>query len=292
MHSPFHTYALEAVSRNFHVFPLIPGTKRPLFKGWQDRATQDRRQIERWGSGESNYNIGIACGPSQLVVIDLDAPKQPGQHHGRDVLWDLMQHDHIQWVPTYTQMTPNDGVHLIYRAPRDLPLGNSASQVGENIDIRATGGYVVAAGSIIDGNPYIVNNDLPVADLPADLLTMMMKQVIDTRRNPASSVLAPRADLDGYEDQRIQEGVDEILRASEGRRNNVMNAVTYRLARLCGGGVLDEVRVADAMLRAGTDAGLSQAECSATVKSAMNAGMAHPRTLIAVPDLASTELSS
>jgi hypothetical protein len=182
-------------------------------------------------------------------------------------------------------MTPNDGVHLYWRAPAGLPIGNSASQVGQNIDIRATGGYVVAAGSIVDGNSYIVNTDLPVYDLGEDLLAMMMKQAVRNRNAPERPVPFYKGDPDEHAERRIREAVDEILRAPEGSRNHKLNAETYRLARLCGAGVLDQVQVAQAMTNAGLDAGLTPREVEGTVRSAMTAGMTKPRALVAVPDL-------
>jgi hypothetical protein len=87
--------ALGLASRNWQVFPLRPRDKRPAVRNWQTRATADPDRITRaWTAGP--FNIGIACGPSRLVVIDLDRPK-PGAvpppecrqrdiRDGRDVL--------------------------------------------------------------------------------------------------------------------------------------------------------------------------------------------------------------
>jgi hypothetical protein len=69
------------------VFPLRPGTKRPALhrfdrcprtgpcqhthQGWERRATTDPDRIRAaWAA--SDHNIGLATGPSGLVVIDLD----------------------------------------------------------------------------------------------------------------------------------------------------------------------------------------------------------------------------
>src|SRR3712207_7301897 len=85
--------ALLYASRGWHVFPLIPGTKRPAcpghpaarcdrsdpwcrhgHTGWEQRATTNDARIIRAWSG-TPYGIGIACGPSGLLVIDCDQPK-------------------------------------------------------------------------------------------------------------------------------------------------------------------------------------------------------------------------
>src|SRR6266568_2553085 len=87
--------ALCHTRRGWRVFPLRPGDKRPAIRDWEARATTDPARITRaWQSGP--FNIGIATGPSGLVVLDLDRPKpdtdpppawrQPGIRDGGDVL--------------------------------------------------------------------------------------------------------------------------------------------------------------------------------------------------------------
>lgn len=71
------TAALDAASRDWRVFPLIPGDKRPAISEWETRATTDPDRITRAWSVAA-YNVGIATGPSGLIVIDLDKPKHPG----------------------------------------------------------------------------------------------------------------------------------------------------------------------------------------------------------------------
>ncbi|WP_255347783.1 bifunctional DNA primase/polymerase [Actinoplanes sp. N902-109] len=70
----FLTAALSAADRGWHVFPLRPDDKRPAIGKWEQRATIDPDRIRRcWTAGP--YNVGIACGPSGLVVLDFDARK-------------------------------------------------------------------------------------------------------------------------------------------------------------------------------------------------------------------------
>ena len=66
--------ALTYAARGWHVFPLVPNTKRPAVIAWEERAPRDPDRVRRTWSNTA-YGIGIACGPSRLVVIDLDVPK-------------------------------------------------------------------------------------------------------------------------------------------------------------------------------------------------------------------------
>ena len=125
MHSdPFLRAALVAAARGWSVFPLVPGEKTPAIRGWEQRATVDRRQIHRWWAGESCYNIGVATGKSGLVVIDLDGgrgdrpPEQfAGAHNGHDVLAMLADAAGAEMpTRTYTVTTPS-GCHLYFRTP-------------------------------------------------------------------------------------------------------------------------------------------------------------------------------
>lgn len=105
--------ALAAAEAGLSVFPLHPGSKYPALhgqrdcdgggvcvgghNGWEQRATRDPRQITAWWR-QRPWNLGIATGPSGLVVIDLDdghgeaAPERwTGARNGREVLARLAQ---------------------------------------------------------------------------------------------------------------------------------------------------------------------------------------------------------
>jgi hypothetical protein len=123
------TAALAAADRGWHVFPLIPNDKLPAVKHWEARATTDPARITRcWSTGP--YGVGIACGPSGLVVVDLDQPKpdqtppeawrRPGITCGADVLAAVAdQHGQPYPADTHTVLTGRGGEHLYFTAPAD-----------------------------------------------------------------------------------------------------------------------------------------------------------------------------
>ena len=70
-------WALQHAADGFFVFPLKLNTKVPEFTGWQDAATRNQIQIEKWWRHNPDYNIGIYTGKfgddgGALLVVDVD----------------------------------------------------------------------------------------------------------------------------------------------------------------------------------------------------------------------------
>lgn len=146
--------------------------RRPTIEKWESAATADPDEARAaWSTGGewSGRNVGIACGPSGLVVIDLDIKGGKNGISTFKTLCDELEVDYEGICDTYTVATPSGGLHLYYAAPRNSTIRLSASQLALGVDVRAWGGMVVAAGSEIDGNPYRVINDAPPIPLPPEL---------------------------------------------------------------------------------------------------------------------------
>lgn len=141
--------ALHQAARNFAeagipIFPCEVGGKKPATAhGYQD-ATTDLGQIDAWWNSR-DYNIGMCPNDAGWCVIDLD----PGASA-------------VDLPVTYEVRTPRGGSHLYY----DGELPTSASKLGDHIDTRGVGGYVLVPPSIVDGKPYKVLHDRDIAPLP------------------------------------------------------------------------------------------------------------------------------
>jgi hypothetical protein len=118
----------------WHVIPLLPGTKRPAcpghpaakcdrsdpwcrhgHTGWEQRATtSDPRIIRAWSSPS---RIGIACGPSGLLVVDTDQSKPDtiGQATSTD---NLAADDPTREVNVAWQCTSSSARFTTPRQPR------------------------------------------------------------------------------------------------------------------------------------------------------------------------------
>lgn len=144
--------ALYLADLGFHVFPLYPDSKIPSIKKFSEKATRDIFQIRTWWNQWPQSNIGIAtntfAGGQSLIVVDIDCAKGK---KGFQTLGDLILEG--KKVPeTYSQTTASGGKHLIYRYPHPVKQGTSV--LGEGLDIRSRGGYIVGPGSIVKGKKY------------------------------------------------------------------------------------------------------------------------------------------
>lgn len=182
--------ALWFGEHGYAIFPCGVGSKKPLVKngqGWKD-ATTDKARIAAWWGKEPEANIGVACGPSGLVVIDVDSKNNaPGRH-----TWAQFLDAHPETPDTLASLTPNDGVHLWFKA-NGHKIRSSVRKLGPGVDVRALGGYVVAPPSQIEGKRYTwYNPEAPVAELPAWLAEELAEEERAPRPEPTAS-----APLDG-----------------------------------------------------------------------------------------------
>jgi hypothetical protein len=272
------------------VFPLRPGTKVPAVRrDWEGQATADAarlRQIVRPGA-----NVGVACGPSGLLVLDLDVAKEaPGTEpdpdeprHGAEALRALAAGRELP--PTLTVATPTGGRHLYYRAPRGLRLRNTAGRLGPLIDTRAEGGYVVGPGSIIDGRSYRVIADIPIASPPhwllRELQALNAPPVVPA---PAAVLVAPTGSVGSTPDRAsayaaaaLRNEVERVRTARVGTRNDTLNRAAFSLGRLIGAGILDHDLATGELTDAARRAGLAPREVASTLSSGIGAGIARPR---------------
>ncbi|MEU4229132.1 bifunctional DNA primase/polymerase [Nonomuraea sp. NPDC026600] len=288
-------YALAAVARGWHVFPLTPNDKRPLpgFTAWERHATTDTTLIRHmWARGP--FNIGIACGPSNLVVLDLDVPKpderppanwaKPGINDGADVLASLCEQAG-QPLPLETFMvaTRRGGTHLYFTAPADTDLRNSAGKLGWKIDTRAQGGYVVAPGSHVtlpDGSgSYDVLHDQTPPVLPTWLTERLNSPPPSTSSTSAGAVLAASGGhrAAGYALAALRGEVERVLDAVPGTRNDTLNLAAFALGQLIAASLLPR-NLAEACLHNAAEAiGLDFREAFNTVRSGLDSGLRRPR---------------
>jgi len=279
--------ALAHAARGWRVFPLRAGDKRPAIKDWEARATCDSARIRRAWLRHPRLNIGIACGPSDLVVIDLDTSDhgsvrpaewdRPGIRDGVDVLAALAaNHDQpLPWETLSTQ-TPSGGEHLYFTAPAGYRIRNSAGRLGWLIDVRAAGGYVVAAGSVVRGRRYRSSEFDEVAALPAWIAELLHEPA--TRRPDLGPVLDIVGRRSQYAAAALRGEIDHVLAAGRGSRNASLNKAAFALGQLVAAGLLPDGLARSALAEASAAVGLPANEADRTIRSGLTAGTRQPRT--------------
>ncbi|MFF8728877.1 bifunctional DNA primase/polymerase [Streptomyces sp. NPDC015171] len=281
--------ALQAAECGWHVFPLRPGTKRPALHGesscprtgvcagghvkWEQRATTDPDRI-RAAWSLAPFNVGIATGPSGLVVVDLDVPKDKGSSDAPDgaATFQALCERAGHAVPaTYRVRTASGGRHLYFTAPPGTRLANTAGTIGELVDTRAWGGYVVAAGSITPAGTYESLCGLETAVLPPWLHTILRP----APRTPQAPATAIPGQSTRYADVALANETRAVAGAHVGQRDGTLLRAARALGRFVAWGDLPRHVVEQALQEAGELAGLSPAECRSTLRSALNWSITH-----------------
>ncbi|GAB3646000.1 bifunctional DNA primase/polymerase [Glycomyces tarimensis] len=290
--------ALAAADRGWPVFPLVPGGKRPAIKNWEHRATTDTARIERcWRAGA--WNIGLACGPASLVVVDLDRPKGSQQRYNADgsIYTGAVGYDQIAaeaggetgFGETFTVATPSGGWHLYFAHPAGVaPLRSTAGALAYLVDTRSHGGYVLAPGSVVDGKPYAVTCPADPAPLPAWLaerLTPAPQRPHTATGTPTPAQARLRraqrrsARLERYLAAAIDRETRDVAATGEGGRNQRLYCAAVALGQLVAGGYLADDEAAEPLTAAATACGLGANEAARTIASGLAAGAKNPRTL-------------
>lgn len=212
--------ALELAAQGFHVFRVKRNGKLPAYKGWQQEATRDPDQIVKlWGS--MDFNIGIFTSKfrnnAALVVIDED---NKGDKKGADTILQLEFEGH-DLPATATQHTPTGGKHHIYSCER--PLKQGANVLGDGLDIRSRGGYILGAGSTIDGREYGID-DRAVIDAPTWLVERLGVATVREKKDVDVSKIDQGRAL-----QRARKYLEDAPIAEEGRRNDTAFKVACKI---------------------------------------------------------------
>lgn len=157
--------ALRLAELGFYVFRLQRNGKKPFATGWQNEATRDPDEIRTLFENH-DFNIGIFTefylDTESLVVVDVDT--KPGKK-GADTFAEHEAYGN-DFPPTWEVTTASGGRHLFYRTP--LAYSGGANKLGLHIDVKSYGGYVVGAGSTIDGKPYYWVESFPTLGCPAE----------------------------------------------------------------------------------------------------------------------------
>ncbi|MDX8048505.1 bifunctional DNA primase/polymerase [Lentzea sp. BCCO 10_0798] len=318
-------HALHYARLGMCVFPLRVGTKVPALHGdsprrpcprtgvcrnghlgWEQRATTDPDRITACWSA-APFNIGIATGPSNLLVIDLDTRKSPddvppqrwnreGIVDGHDVFAAICEEagEPVPWE-TFTAHTPSGGTHYYYKAPSTVELRNTTGDAGNGlgwkVDTRAHGGYVVGPWSSTPAGEYWAEDDAMPIDLPTWLVHCLTPRPPAARTAP---IVSRSERLPGYVAAAVRGERDRVAGAQSGAHTRTLFVASVALGQLVGGGLLPsataEAELFNAALHMITDrCGCTEAEVLRTIANGLRAGGSRPRKAPAEHAPATTE---
>ncbi len=294
-------FALTAARFGLYVFPLWPKSKFPCLHGkrrcpgtgvcaeghlgWEQRATIDPELIQHWWGRSPTSNIGIACGPSRLYVLDLDPahgspppPEWSGAEHGRDVLARLAERAGQPYPgDTFTVRSPSPSEHLYFRVGEDSTLRNTAGRAGWRIDSRGHGGFIVAPGSVRRDGEYSVVHPPPIAAFPQWLVPHFEPP---PRPKPEPVDFSDFRPLPDDRRQAYLETVaNRVAHAAEGTAHHTLVKAAYSLGRLVTGGEYTEDEARTALHIAAEQRNIPTYEASEAISDGLEAGGAYPRRL-------------
>jgi len=139
--------ALAYARRGWPVFPCLPGQKIPATAHGYKDATTDEHQITEWFGRGQSWNLAIATGIPGPDVLDIDQHGPAG--NGYPAYAKLRRAGLVNGAAAYVR-TPAGGMHA-YFAGSDQHNGRLPSH---HLDLRSTGGYILAPPSHVDGKPY------------------------------------------------------------------------------------------------------------------------------------------
>ena len=158
--------ALDYGARGLFVFPLhqtdvagrcscgkrsceSPG-KHPRIEERPDAGHIDARADPRLVEGVAGANIGMSCGASGRVVVDVDVKDERG---GSETWHEIRSELGASLEATAMTETPSGGFHVHYLADGHR-IGSKNDMLGLGIDVKAEGGYVLLPPSRIAGVEY------------------------------------------------------------------------------------------------------------------------------------------
>lgn len=237
----------------WRVFPVVPGGKRPLYRGWQRDATTDPEPIGRYWRREPGPNIGIICGET-FDAFDVEA-----DHLAALRAWAGARGHRLPQTPL--ARTGRGGIHVVV-APTGVGRGRDLALDGVHVgELKSTGGFIVVCPSeTVAAYCWLRSPEAqPLAAAPGWLLELVARPR-PLARAAATPRLEPRP-----AGRQLAALASAVALAGTGRRNKLLYWAMRR-AEEEGIATLDAART---LARSAIEAGLDEREVRSTLRSAL-----------------------
>jgi hypothetical protein len=239
--------ALGYAALGWPVFPCRPDRKDPLTLHGKDDAATDQATIRAWWKRWPDANVAIRTGAPAVDVLDVDVRTEGNgwPPFGRLVRAGLLG-GAIRLV-----RTRSGGLHVYY-----LGTGQGCRSLkGLFVDLKATGGYVLAPPSIVEGQAYELVEQRQGEGSPLDFSRV------------ENILLPPRSSSSWWPRSSSSHGASDLARWLEGQREGNRNKALYWAA--CRAAEADCTDADfDDLVRAAVATGQTLLEAERTVASA------------------------
>jgi hypothetical protein len=217
------------------------GGKHPLHKSWQET---DYREWWQWVEGSDVYNVGIATGrPSGHWVLDYDPthPEATVPGGAAEVAARLQNESIAAHV-----LTGSRGLHWRFAMPADgSDVTNQRGRLPKGLDVRGTGGQVVAPPSVSGKGAYVELIDATPYVAPDWLVGLIRPESATSARRVENGTLPAGSDrAQRYARAALKAECESHSRLDDGRRGDLAWAFACRCVELLNLGRFSEHEVA------------------------------------------------
>lgn len=265
---------------------IILKAKTPLVSNGFKGASKNLRVTGILWDRNPTAMVGIPTGEQLGAwVLDVDVHKDDDGNviNGYETL-SALEAQHGELPVTATARTAGGGEHRYFKY---VPGVRNRGKLGRGLDVRGSGGYVIAPGSVTaEGKEYVwLDYDgeglPPLADAPAWLLELVLPAA------PQATASTPYAyrggEHEAYVERAVQAELEALASAPPGGRGFAVNASAFKLGTLVGAGVLSrseaEAGLFDAAYANGVVAKDGESEIRKKIKRGLDSGTSSPRQL-------------
>lgn len=232
-----------------------PGKHPRTLRGCND-ASRDPRSIRIWWRQWPDANLAIATGAgSGIFVVDIDSAKGGIENLAR------LAKRHGQLPDTFTVRTGGGGWHFYFSWSTGADIRNSASKIALGVDVRGTGGYVLAPPSNhFSGGYYEPELHIDPVAAPDWLIGALVEPAKPKRPPAEPPPPIHHAGLSGV--------LRSVLTAGEGSRNSILFWASHRFSEAVEEKLLGERDARALLFDVAMQCGLGEREAAATINSA------------------------
>lgn len=265
---------------------IVLKAKTPLVSNGFKGASKNLRVTGILWDRNPTAMVGIPTGEQLGAwVLDVDVHKDDDGNviNGYETLAAL-EEKHGPLPTTATARTAGGGEHRYFKY---VPGVRNRGKLGRGLDVRGSGGYVIAPGSVTaDGNEYVwldYDGDglPPLADAPEWLLELVLPPKQEEASGGAYTYHG--GEHDAYVERAVQAELEELASTPPGGRGYAVNASAFSLGTLVGAGALSraeaEAGLFDAAYANGVVAKDGEREVRQKIKRGLDSGIQQPRRM-------------